>query len=119
MPNATDEGAREPAGAPAAAEAHNLALVLRQIASAENLSRAQLAVRTGLTKATVSTLVDSLIEADLVIRARPRARSGRAPGSPLGLNPDGPAGLGVEINVDYVSACVVDLTGAVRCRRTS
>jgi predicted NBD/HSP70 family sugar kinase len=97
---------------------HNLALVLRQIASAENLSRAQLAVRTGLTKATVSTLVDSLIEAHLVTERDPERGLVGRPASPLGLNPDGPAGLGVEINVDYVSACVVDLTGAVRWHGT-
>jgi predicted NBD/HSP70 family sugar kinase len=97
---------------------HNLALVLRQIAASNSLSRAQLALRTGLTKATVSTLVDALIDASLVVESDPeRGLIGR-PGSPLGLNPRGPAGLGIEINVDYVSACVVDLTGAVRSRRT-
>jgi predicted NBD/HSP70 family sugar kinase/biotin operon repressor len=97
---------------------HNLALVLRQIAASRQLSRAQLASRTGLTKATVSTLVDALMDAGLVVERDPeRGLIGR-PGSPLSLNPQGPAGLGVEINVDYVSSCVVDLTGAVRCRRT-
>ena len=30
------------------------------------------------------------------------------------LATDGPAGLGLEVNVDYLAACVVDLTGAVR-----
>jgi predicted NBD/HSP70 family sugar kinase len=97
---------------------HNLALVLRQVAASQGLSRAQLAARTGLTKATVSTLVDVLMDARLVVERDPeRGLIGR-PGSPLSLNPQGPAGLGVEINVDYVSSCVVDLTGAVRCRRT-
>jgi len=97
---------------------HNLSLVLRQIAASQGLSRAQLAARTGLTKATVSTLVDALMDAQLVVESDPeRGLIGR-PGSPLSLNPQGPAGLGVEINVDYVSCCVVDLTGAVRCRRT-
>ncbi|MGA3352906.1 MAG: ROK family transcriptional regulator [Acidimicrobiales bacterium] len=97
----------------------NLALVLRQIAEEKNLSRAQLAVRTGLTKATVSTLVDALMGAGLVVERDPeRGLIGR-PGSPLGLNGEGPAGLGIEINVDYVSACVVDLTGAVRFQATA
>jgi predicted NBD/HSP70 family sugar kinase len=97
----------------------NLALVLRQIAASRNLSRAQLALSTGLTKATVSTLADALLNARLVVESDPeRGLIGR-PGSPLSLNGEGPAGLGVEINVDYVSACVVDLTGAVRCRWTT
>ncbi|MEE3918323.1 ROK family protein [Micromonospora sp. BRA006-A] len=30
------------------------------------------------------------------------------------LASDGPAGLGLEVNVDYLAACVVDLTGTVR-----
>ncbi len=113
--------ASPPPGVPARQQLlkrHNLALVLRQVAASGNLSRAQLALRTGLTKATVSTLVDALIEAGLVVESDPeRGLIGR-PGSPLSLNPDGPAGLGIEINVDYISACVVDLTGVVRYRRT-
>ncbi len=97
---------------------HNLALVLRQIGTRQRLSRAQIAASTGLTKATVSTLVDALMDAELVIeRDREHGLIGR-PGSPLSLNPRGPAGLGIEINVDYVSSCLVDLTGAVRWRRT-
>jgi len=97
---------------------HNLSLVLRQIAASRRLSRAQLAAHTGLTKATVSTLVDALMDAGLVVERDPeRGLIGR-PGSPLSLNPRGPAGLGIEINVDYVSCCVVDLTGSVRFRRT-
>ena len=97
---------------------HNLSLVLRQIATTRSLSRAQLAVRTGLTKATVSTLIDVLIDARLVVERDPeRGLIGR-PGSPLSLNPQGPVGLGMEVNVDYVSCCVVDLTGAVRFRES-
>lgn len=95
---------------------HNLAFVLREIASRAGQSRAQLAARTGLTKATVSTLVDALLDFDLVVERDPeRGLIGR-PGSPISLNSQGPAGLGIEINVDYVSACIVDLTGAVRFR---
>ncbi len=33
------------------------------------------------------------------------------------LNRAGPAGLGLELGVDHLGACVVDLTGAVRARR--
>ncbi len=97
---------------------HNLALVLQEIAAPWKLSRAQVAGRTGLTKSTVSTLVDALMDARLVVERDPvRGLIGR-PGNPLYLNPQGPAGLGVEINVDYISSCVVDLTGAVRYRST-
>src|ERR1035441_6635377 len=72
---------------------HNLSLVLRQIAASRRLSRAQLAALTGLTKATVSTLDDALMDAQLVVERDPeRGLIGR-PRSPLSLNPQGPAGL--------------------------
>jgi predicted NBD/HSP70 family sugar kinase len=97
---------------------HNLGLVLEQIASGPGRSRAQIAHVTGLTRSTVSAQVDELIAADLVSELEPDRGSRGRPASPLVLNPDGPAGLGIEVNVDYTSACVVDLTGTVRARRT-
>ncbi|WP_219412955.1 ROK family transcriptional regulator [Pseudonocardia nigra] len=97
---------------------HNLALVLGEIAGGEPVSRAGVAARTGLTRGTVSSLVEELLAAGLVTElAAARGTPGR-PASPLQLNRSGPAGLGIEIGVDHVSACVVDLSGAVRARRT-
>lgn len=93
---------------------HNRALVLRTVAADEPVSRARVAARTGLTRGTVSSLVEELIAAGLVAElAAPRGGAGR-PANPLQLSRSGPAGLGVEIGVDAVGACVVDLTGAVR-----
>jgi predicted NBD/HSP70 family sugar kinase len=95
----------------------NLATVLREIAGAEPISRAGLAHRTGLTRGTVSSLVEELMATGLVTElAAARGRTGR-PASPLQLNRGGPAGLGVEIGVDEVAACVVDLAGQVRAVR--
>lgn len=94
----------------------NLAVVLRRIAAADRPpSRAELAAATGLTRATVSAVVDDLIAGRLVAEADPAPRSGAGrPARGLVLAADGPAGLGLEINVDYLAACVVDLTGTVR-----
>ncbi len=97
---------------------HNRALVLRQVAESPRQSRAQLALATGLTRATVSGLVDELLEADLLAELSPDRGARGRPGSPLILNANGPAGLGVEVNVDYISACVLDLTGQIRALRT-
>ena len=97
---------------------HNRALVLTQIADSPRQSRAQLALATGLTRATISGLVEELITSGLVAELMPDRGARGRPGSPLTLNPDGPVGLGIEINVDYATACLVDLTGAVRVRRT-
>src|SRR3954447_19969800 len=45
---------------------HNLALVLGEVAATGAVSRARIAASTGLTKATVSTLVDALVAAGLL-----------------------------------------------------
>lgn len=106
---------------------HNLALVLGELADKGPTSRARLASSTGLTKATVSRLVDTLIEARLVAelgwRVDPLADPGDGgataagrPGHAVGLCPGGPLGIGIEINVDYLVTCAVDLSGAVRHR---
>jgi predicted NBD/HSP70 family sugar kinase len=98
---------------------HNLALVLREVADGEPVSRAAVAARTGLTRGTVSSLVEELLGAGLVTElAATRGGTGR-PANPLQLNRSGPAGLGVEIGVDHVGACVVDLSGDVRAVRTA
>ncbi|MDI5961791.1 ROK family transcriptional regulator [Streptantibioticus silvisoli] len=93
----------------------NLALVMAAVADAGPLSRAAVAGRTGLTRAAVSSLVDELMTAGLVAERGP-APSGRVgrPGSALGPDPAGPAGLGLEVGVRHLAACLVDLTGTVR-----
>jgi predicted NBD/HSP70 family sugar kinase len=97
---------------------HNLALVLRHVvASRRTISRADIAATTGLTRATVSALVDELVAGRLLTEVAPTPRAGAGrPATGLALSTEGPAGLGLEVNVDYLAACVVDLTGAVRHR---
>jgi predicted NBD/HSP70 family sugar kinase len=98
---------------------HNLALVLRRVAAADGraLSRADVAAATGLTRASVSALVDDLMGAGLVAEVGPAPRAGAGrPAAGLVVSAGGPAGLGLEVNVDYLAACVMDLTGAVRHR---
>jgi predicted NBD/HSP70 family sugar kinase len=102
----------------ASVRAHNLALVLHTVAnSTDPPSRAWVAGSTGFTRATVSALVDDLVAGGLLIEVDPPPRTGAGrPAAGLALTSAGPAGLGLEINVDYLAACVVDLTGAVRHR---
>ncbi|MEU8513581.1 ROK family transcriptional regulator [Kitasatospora sp. NPDC048722] len=92
----------------------NLALVLGVIARAPR-SRAEVAAETGLTRAAVSSLAEELIAGGLVVEEGPAAPSGKVgrPGTALGLNPHGPGGLGAEIGVEHLGACVVDLRGEV------
>jgi predicted NBD/HSP70 family sugar kinase len=103
----TDPGA--PAGQRTVRQ-HNLRLVLAELASAPG-SRAGLAHRTGLTKATVASLVSSLVEQAIVLQAEPTSSGPGRPSRSLSFNPDGPAAIGVEINVNYTAVCHLDLTG--------
>lgn len=91
---------------------HNSALVLRAVLAEPGTSRAAIAAGTGLAKATVSSLVDRLLAAGLVAETGPTVRPGRGRRS-TGLVPSatGPHGLGVEIGVDYLATCLVDLAG--------
>jgi predicted NBD/HSP70 family sugar kinase len=94
----------------------NLALVLGRVAQSppgSHLTRAQIAASTGLTKASVSSLVLDLLEAGILreIGLNPQGERGR-PGVGLELNPARGV-MGMEINVDYIAAGVTDLSGAV------
>jgi predicted NBD/HSP70 family sugar kinase len=111
-------GARPGPAGQATVRRHNLALVLRTVAAEEPVSRARVAARTGLTRGTVSSLVDELLAAGFVAELSPARGVPGRPANPLQLNRAGPAGLGVEIGVDAVGACVVDLSGTVRALRT-
>ena len=121
MTTTADPGAPTVTGHPARQQnlrENNLGLALRHVAAAGRpASRADIAAATGFTRSTASTLVDALLAAGLLRELVPVAAAGAGrPATGLVLDPDGAAGLGLEINVDYLAACVVDLTGAVRHR---
>lgn len=92
---------------------HNLAIVLERIVTArEPVSRARIAADTGLTRGTVSALVDRLIDARLVSELDPVAGVGAGrPAVPLVPARGTVVALGLEINVDYAAVRAVDLAG--------
>jgi predicted NBD/HSP70 family sugar kinase len=93
----------------------NLALVLGEVARHGPVSRGRLAEITGLTRAAVGSLAAELATAGLVEEAgpAPMGRAGR-PGALLSVSGSGPAGLGLEVGVDHLAACLVDLRGEIR-----
>jgi predicted NBD/HSP70 family sugar kinase len=107
-------------GAQSGLRHRNLSLVMRALAAGESVTRAAIAAEVGLTRATVSTLVDELLAAGLLeeLGAQRPGTVGR-PGTALALSDAGPAGIGAEIGIDHLAACVVDLRGEVRCRTES
>lgn len=98
---------------------HNLSLVLRAVHDEGEITRAQVAARVGLTRAAVSSLVEQLLEGGFLAESG-KTFSGQVgrPGTVLKVARTGAAGLGVEINVDYVTVCAVDLGGSDRVRLT-
>ncbi|MCG6499732.1 ROK family transcriptional regulator [Kitasatospora sp. A2-31] len=100
----------------------NLSVVLGAVAGnappARPLSRADVAGRVGLTRAAVSSLVDELIGRGALTEAEtaPDGRVGR-PGRALAVSDQGPAGLGLEVGVSHLGACVADLRGEPRVWR--
>jgi predicted NBD/HSP70 family sugar kinase len=92
----------------------NLGVVLQHLAAKGPRSRARIADETGLTRATVSSLVSELIELELVREAGEEKSSGRVgrPSVTLELH-DRVVAVGLEVNVDYLAYCVEGLTGTV------
>ncbi|WP_207914048.1 ROK family transcriptional regulator [Micromonospora sp. KC213] len=95
----------------------NLAVLLGVIAEHQPATRAQLAALTGFTKTTVSNLIAVLADAGLVhnggmVHDGDRGR----PGTGVLVDGAGAAGLGLEVTVDYLAACVLDLGRRVRYR---
>ena len=98
---------------------HNLSLTLRHVLDGDgSVSRAGIAAATGLARATVSGLVDLLIAAELVRELEPRAalRAGR-PAVPLVPARGTVAGVGMEVNIDYIGVRAVDIAGRVLVER--
>ncbi|GGK73940.1 sugar kinase [Sphaerisporangium melleum] len=102
-----------------AMRAGNLAVVLGALDRRGPLTRAALAEATGLSKTTVSKLVGDLIEAGMAVERGTVGDGERGrPGMAVGLSGHRVAALGLEINVDYLAGCVVDLSRTVRLLRT-
>ncbi|WP_134738268.1 ROK family protein [Nocardioides sp. 503] len=96
----------------------NTSLVLRSLRQQGPATRAELAKRTGLAKATVGVIVGGLAEAAAVDEADSVPGGRGRPGRPVTLTGRGLLGLGLELNVDYVSAVLLDLGGRVRLSET-
>jgi predicted NBD/HSP70 family sugar kinase len=92
--------------------------VLHEVMEKGPMSRANIAEAVGLTKSAVSSIVGELMTRGLLREQgrAPVAGVGR-PGRLVALSDQTVVGLGLEINVDYLAACVLDLTGGVRFER--
>lgn len=93
----------------------NLSLVFRQVlACTEPPSRADVSALTGLTRSTVSRLVDELLGGGMLLEleALGTGRAGR-PALPLVPAAGALRSLGLELNVSHLAVFVMDLDGTV------
>ncbi|MFF3641408.1 ROK family protein [Streptomyces sp. NPDC002564] len=105
------------AGDRASLRRSNLSLVLRLLRDAGPRPRTQIAAETGLPKATITNLVAELMESGLV-REGETERHGSVgrPGRTVEIDGRSVCGIGVEINVAYLSLVALDLRGEVVTR---
>lgn len=95
----------------------NQSIVLDLIRKKRPISRAAIAGQTGLTKATVSSQVQELIDAHLVEELGVGVSSGGRKPVMLTFNPRAGCAIGIELGVHTVLAVLTDLDGTVIERR--
>lgn len=93
--------------------ASNMSTVLRNIlASPGEVTRAGLSQRTGMTRATISRLVDDLVSAGLVRELEPGDGGGRGrPANRLTPAEGSAVALGLEVDVASLDVTLVDIAG--------
>jgi predicted NBD/HSP70 family sugar kinase len=106
-----------PPAHPSEVRSHNLALVMSAIGggvtASAGSSRTAIAARTGLTKASVTSLVDELMACGLLIEDEPTRGARGRPSTTLRVHPAAPAAIGIDLGVNAVTAVRTDLAGLV------
>lgn len=92
---------------------NNKSLVLQIILQNEPLSRADIAQLTGLNKSTVSSLVNDLLEEELVYESGPGESSGGRRPVLLYFNKAAGYSIGIDIGVNYILSVLTDLKGNI------
>jgi glucokinase-like ROK family protein len=104
---------RKPTGDLAMVKKLNTAIVLDAVLKHAPLSRANISELTGLNKATVSSLVQDLIDSQLVLEiGMGESSGGRKPVMLLFRETAGYA-IGIDLGVNYIRGALVDLRGNV------
>ena len=91
-------------------------LVLDVVRMRRAISRVELAEITGLTQATISTTVRSLLEDGLLSESGAREFTGGKPRVMLELNPRSRCAVGVALGADWIVITVVDAAGSIVAR---
>jgi glucokinase-like ROK family protein len=95
----------------------NLSLVLRFIHNEAPVSRSQIAQATGLNKSTVSSLVEDLLQRQLVHETGTNSVGTGRPATLLETNPQAGGIIGIELGVDFITIALTDFTGNILWRQ--
>ena len=99
--------------------AYNERLMITAIRQAGALSKAEIARTTGLSGQAATVIVNSLLDAGLLVkREKVRGRVGK-PFTPIALNPEGAFSLGVKIGRRSLEVFLVDFGGSVVASRST
>ncbi|MGB0646687.1 MAG: ROK family transcriptional regulator [Bradymonadia bacterium] len=90
---------------------HNLALVQQTLLRDGPLSRAAIARRTGLSRPSVSTLVERLIDENLIVEYGAINDGSGRPAQPVDLNRSAMRLIGIEVGATFIESVVTDLDG--------
>ncbi len=91
----------------------NKSIVLKSIQKRGPISRAQISKDTGLNKATVSTMVNELINESLVYEIGAGKSSGGRKPVLLYFNSQAGYSIGIDLGVNYILAILTDLSGSI------
>ncbi len=91
--------------------------ILEQLRLHAPLSRASLAKSTGLTRSSISRIVDQLISGNLIREIGAQQDSVGRPGTLMELNPAGGSAIGIELGVDKVSVIQTDFVAQILWRK--
>ncbi|MEE4195334.1 MAG: ROK family transcriptional regulator [Anaerolineae bacterium] len=97
---------------------HNTALILSTLRQNETLSRAEIAARTGLNRSTVSSIINELLEEKAIEETILQSEKIGRPGMLLKLNPGYGFTVGIDVNVDYITAVMMDYTYTIMWEKT-
>ncbi|MBS4193764.1 ROK family transcriptional regulator [Lederbergia citri] len=95
----------------------NKTIVLHSIIQYAPISRADIALRSGLNKGTVSTLVAELIDEQLIIETGPGISSGGRRPVMLVFNEQAGCTIGIDLGVNYILGILTDLQGNILERK--
>lgn len=97
----------------AAIKSNNKSLILNILNSHEQISRVELSRITGLTKTSITNIVNELIESDIIHEiGKTDSSSGRKPAL-LALNKNSLFALGIYISRDFISCNAANLKGEI------